>query len=91
MVSAMHVEKNKIEFKMSNSGKSPIAFFNRISLVDKRTRKRILPVFYSDNYISVLPGDEKSVFIEYNHLDEINNYEVSICGWNVDEQFVDIK
>ncbi|MBK7979380.1 MAG: glycosyl hydrolase [Ignavibacteriae bacterium] len=91
IVSAKQVGKNKIEFKMSNSDKSPIAFFNRISLVDKRTRKRILPVFYSDNYISVLPGDEKSIFIENNHLDEINNYEVSISGWNVEEQFVKIK
>lgn len=38
-----------------------ISFFNRIKVFDRLTGKRILPVHYSDNYISLMPGDRKTV------------------------------
>ncbi len=77
--------------KINNPAGGALAFFNRVSLVTRATKKRILPVFYSDNYFSVLPGEEKTVFIDYNQNDNINNAEVSISGWNVDEQYIEIK
>jgi hypothetical protein len=53
--------EGKIEVKIENKAQGPIAFFNRISLVDSKTKKRMLPVFYSDNYVSILPA-KKRVF-----------------------------
>ncbi len=88
---ATKVSDGKMEIKISNSHPNPVAFFNRVSLINAKTKKRILPVFYSDNYISVLPGEEKKIFIEYNQNDENSNCKVSIYGWNVDEQLVEIK
>ncbi len=49
------LKHGKIEVTLKNSANSPVSFFNRISLVDAATKKRILPVFYDDNYFSVLP------------------------------------
>ncbi len=80
-----------IEVKINNPPGGPIAFFNRISLVNSITKNRILPVFYSDNYVSILPGEEKVVLIDYTQKDDINNAEVSITGWNVDEQYIKIN
>ncbi len=85
------VNDERIEVKINNPAGGPIAFFNRISLVNTLTSKRILPVFYSDNYVSVLPGEEKTVFIDYTKEDNINTAKVSVSGWNVDEQFIEIK
>ncbi len=85
------VNDERIEVKINNPTGGPIAFFNRISLVNTLTSKRILPVFYSDNYVSVLPGEEKTVFIDYTKEDNINTAKVSVSGWNVDEQFIEIK
>ena len=88
---ALKESAGQIKVTINNPQGGPLAFFNRISLVNSVTKKRILPVFYSDNYFSVLPGEEKTVFIDYTNKDNINNAEVSINGWNVDEQYIDIK
>lgn len=36
-----------------NLAGAPVAFFNRLALLNPVARKRILPVFYADNYVSV--------------------------------------
>ncbi len=90
-VEARRVSAGRIAVKISNPAGGPLAFFNRISLVDSTTHKRILPVFYTDNYVSVLPGEEKTVFIDYTREVNASDAEVSISGWNVDEQYLDIK
>lgn len=84
-LSAKHLSEGKIEVTIANSEKNTIAFFSRISLDDSRTGKRILPVFYDDNYISVLPGAERRVIIEYTPKDTEKPI-LSIKGWNVKEQ-----
>ncbi|MFT4033191.1 MAG: glycoside hydrolase family 2 TIM barrel-domain containing protein [Siphonobacter sp.] len=87
-VSAKRIATNKVEVTLKNPVKSPVAFFNRLSVVDPKTKKRILPVFYSDNYVSVLPGEQKTVTLEYtSNADAL----VSLEGWNVAEQYISIK
>jgi len=88
---ARKVGERRVEVSLDNSPGSPVAFFNRISLVDAKTRKRLLPAFYSDNYVSVPPGGEKKIIIEYPSTVNGDNAEVSVSGWNVDESFVGIK
>jgi hypothetical protein len=48
---------------VTNSGTS-IAFFIRLKVVDQDSN-RILPVYYSDNYFSLLPGEAKTVSLTY--------------------------
>ena len=40
---------------------SQLSFFNRLSLTDEKSREEILPSFWSDNYITLFPGEEKTV------------------------------
>lgn len=44
---------------------SQISFFNRIKVFDRETGKRILPVHYSDNYITLMPGDQQEISLEF--------------------------
>ena len=90
-VTATKLNDRQIEVKIDNPAGGPVAFFNRISLINSRTKKRILPVFFSDNYVSVLPGEEKTVFIDFTGKDKVDDAEVSLKGWNTDEQFIEIK
>jgi len=53
------------------------------------TKERILPVFYSDNYISVLPGETKKVQLSYTPAG-IQKLLLSVQGWNLKEQYIDI-
>ncbi|WP_229253792.1 glycosyl hydrolase 2 galactose-binding domain-containing protein [Dyadobacter sp. NIV53] len=88
-VQASVLGKGKIEVTLMNPAKNPVAFFNRLSLVDPQTKKRILPVFYDDNYVSVLPGEKKTVILDYTASGELPM--VSLDGWNVKEQFIQVK
>lgn len=79
------IGSGKIEVTIKNPENNPVAFFNRVSLVDSKTGKRILPVFYDDNYVSVAPGESKTVVIEY-YPDSNESAMISLKGWNVKEQ-----
>jgi len=63
--SAKQLKDGQVEVTLRNPAGGPVSFFNRLSLVDAKTGKRILPVFYDDNYFSILPGAEKKVLIDY--------------------------
>src|ERR1700754_1437554 len=78
--------QSRLTVTLRNPANGPVAFFNRVSLVDAKTKQRLLPVFYSDNYFSILPGESKTVTLDYKpHTGETPM--VSVRGWNVEEQF----
>jgi hypothetical protein len=90
-VKAKKVSDGKIEVTLTNPKGAPLAFFNRLSLIDSKTGKRELPVFYSDNYISVLAGETRKVLIDYTKLSSNANLKLSIRGWNLTEHTIDIQ
>ncbi|WP_165044374.1 glycoside hydrolase family 2 TIM barrel-domain containing protein [Dysgonomonas sp. ZJ709] len=90
-ISARRINDSKVEVSVSNKAGNTIAFFNRISLVDSKTKERILPAFYSDNYISVTPDNKKTVIVEYNPKTSDASLEIMIEGWNVKQKSVSIK
>jgi hypothetical protein len=58
-----------------------ISFFNRIKVFDKATGKRILPVHYSDNYITLMPGDEQEVTLQFASSLPKEQIEIVIDSW----------
>jgi hypothetical protein len=81
----------RITVTLRNPAGSPLAFFNRISLVDPATKQRLLPVFYSDNYVSVLPGENKTITLEYTPKPGAATPQVAVSGWNVPEKYVEVR
>jgi beta-galactosidase/beta-glucuronidase len=61
----------------------------KLTLVDAKGA-RILPAFYSDNYVSLLPGEAREVAIRYP-LDRTAPPRVSLRGWNVIEASASAK
>jgi hypothetical protein len=50
----------------------------------RKTGERVLPVFYSDNYVSLVPGETKTITIEADLKDlGGNDASVVVDGWNV--------
>jgi len=72
------------------SNMNELAFFIRVSLVDRKTKQRILPVFSNNNYISVLPGQQQMVQLTYTPQKDLDPV-ICIEGWNVEKQFIEIK
>ena len=63
------------------TAKENISFFNRIKVFDKQSGKRILPVHYSDNYITLMPGDSQTVSLEFTTSVPENRIEIRIESW----------
>ncbi len=54
------------EVQMKNTG-SHLAFFVHFAIIDNKTGETILPVIWSDNYISLLPGETRTLTAEINN------------------------
>jgi hypothetical protein len=90
-VSAEKLSDKQIRVTLTNNAGNPVAFFNRIALVNAQTGLRILPAFFSDNYLSVLPGESKTVIVDFIDKDVTTKKKVQVYGWNVEEQLIEIK
>jgi hypothetical protein len=56
----------------------------RLKVVGKESGDRVLPVFYSDNYVSLLPGEKKIIVMKLKDMDTHGeNPSVEITGFNV--------
>jgi len=58
-----------------------ISFFNRLKVFDKESGKRILPVHYSDNYITLMPGDKKEIQLQFSSRLAEDRIEIVIDSW----------
>ncbi len=63
---------------------STIALMIRLKLVESQSGHRVLPVFYGDNYFSLLPGETKTVHIEADTKYLHGEKPKLLCeGWNI--------
>ena len=73
-----------IRVTLANQGAVP-ALEAKLTLVDK-AGKRILPAFYADNYVSLLPGESRTIAIRYAATTPADGPQVELRGWNVAPQ-----
>lgn len=60
------------------------AFFIRLKVVDEKSGELALPVFMSDNYFSLLPGEKKEIAIDGKLLpDRYQSIRLEAGGFNV--------
>lgn len=88
-LSSKALEKGKVSLTLKNDVANPVAFFNRIAVINSNTGKRILPAFFSDNYLTVLPGEEKTVTIDFSDQGA-TPLSIEVYGWNVKTQILSI-
>ena len=71
-----------IEVTLSNPSKTP-ALMAHLQLRRQKSGVRVLPVFYSDNYVSLLPGEAKTIRIEADKADLGGEKPLlALDGWN---------
>lgn len=61
-----------------------ISFFNRVKVLDKETGRRILPVHYSDNYITLMPGDRQEIEVDFPAYLPENRIRIVIDSWTAE-------
>ena len=68
---------------LENRSKVP-AVMVRLNVVGKKDGEQILPIFYEDNYFSLMPGERKSVSVKLFDADSRGNKpEIIVTGYNL--------
>lgn len=77
-------EEGSVTLKVRNPSDA-IAFFIFFDLLDPVTEKPILPIYWSDNYVTLFPGEERTYTAKYFLRDSGEGKPVvKVKAWNVD-------
>jgi beta-mannosidase len=69
---------------------SHVALLSHLQLHQQKSGRRVLPVFYTDNYISLVPGESSAVSIEFATKDlQGDSPLIEVDGYNVDVKPID--
>jgi hypothetical protein len=80
----------RVHVELTNSG-SVVSLANKLTLFNAKTHLRTLPAYFSDNYLSLLPGQSETVDIEIPAGPSSGGLELSLRGWNAETQLLPVK
>jgi mannosylglycoprotein endo-beta-mannosidase len=68
-----------------NGPDQPVAFCLQLQVRDSGLGNRVLPVFYEDNYLSLVPGERRDLTVDFATTDVPSGTtpELWCAGWNV--------
>ena len=70
--------------KLENTTSTP-ALMVRLNIVGEQDGLQFLPIFYSDNYFALMPGEKKEVRVHWKDVDTRGNAPVlKVTGYNVE-------
>jgi exo-1,4-beta-D-glucosaminidase len=75
--------EGKVKVTLENPTNA-IAFFVYLSVVGKQSENPVLPIYWDDNYISILPGETIEISASYS-IDDLQGEEpaLKVRGWNI--------
>jgi len=86
--SAVTSGERAVTMRVKNTGPAA-ALMIKLTLEDAATGQRILPAYYTDNYVSLLPSEERTVNVEFPAGEE--KLEIGLRGWNLATQTVAVN
>ena len=73
----------KLTVNLTNSNKD-VALMVRVRVLDPETGLLVAPILYSDNYVSLIPGEARQIAVEYRASKVAGRgIKVMVEGWNV--------
>jgi Exo-beta-D-glucosaminidase Ig-fold domain/Concanavalin A-like lectin/glucanases superfamily/Glycosyl hydrolases family 2/Glycosyl hydrolases family 2, sugar binding domain/Glycosyl hydrolases family 2, TIM barrel domain len=78
----------QVSVQMKNAGAVP-AVLVKLTLTNGATGERILPAYYSENYVSLLPGEERTIAVEFPAGSE--KPSIGLRGWNLASSNITVK
>jgi hypothetical protein len=78
-----------VRVDLKNTG-STAALANKLALINAVDDSRILPAYYTDNYVSLLPGESREIEIEYPAKSATGSAQVALREWNLATRVVPI-
>jgi hypothetical protein len=83
-------ETSHIVAELQNTG-TVVSLANKLTLLNAVDGSRILPAYYSDNYVSLLPGESRKIEIDYPPGTGETAPQLAIRGWNIARRIVSVE
>jgi len=78
-------DRQTVSVTLENPGDF-IAFFIEMNISGEESGQTVLPVFWDDNYISLLPGETRKIQASFALKDTENDKPVlRVWGWNIEQ------
>jgi hypothetical protein len=74
---------------LKNTG-AVVSLENKLTLMNAADGSRILPAYYTDNYVSLLPGESREIEIDYPAKSASGAAQIAVRGWNLASQTVSV-
>ena len=82
-------ENIRVHVVLRNSG-TTVALANKLTILNAGDGARILPAYYTDNYVSLLPGESREIEIEYPAKAANGPAQLGLRGWNLAKQILPV-
>jgi len=79
----------RVRVRLENNG-TVAALETKLTLLEADGKTRVLPAYYGDNYISLMPGESKEIEIESPASGVKGGLTLGVRGWNVAEHMVKV-
>jgi exo-1,4-beta-D-glucosaminidase len=82
----MQEEETVAKVRLEN-GSDNIAFFIELRIEKGQSEQSVVPIFWEDNYISLLPNEAKTISARFSTADLQNESPVfKVNGWNINKR-----
>ncbi len=79
-----------VDLQLTNGG-TVAAIATKATLLDAKSKERILPAYFTDNYVTLLPGESMHLSVRYPATaNNKSGAKVSLRGWNLPNATIDI-
>jgi len=83
VMAAQVSHRDQVRVRIKNPS-SQLAFQIRLALVDAESGDEILPVLWEDNYLSLLPGESRTLVAHYDSPLGAEALKLDVSGWNIE-------
>jgi len=82
-------DEQRVKVVLENVG-STAAIELKLTLLAADGKTRVLPAYYSDNYVSLLPGEKKEIVVQYQKTAATGAVTIGLRGWNLGQRMVKV-
>jgi len=79
-VECHRVSASTIDLTLTNNSKTP-ALFTRFFISDVTTGDELIPVYYEDNYVTLMPGEKKFIRADITAVSDLTTNKPLVVKW----------
>ncbi|MFT4114840.1 glycosyl hydrolase 2 galactose-binding domain-containing protein [Silvibacterium sp.] len=80
----------RFAIELKNEASVP-ALNTKLGAFEAKSGEEVLPAFFSDNYVSLLPGESETVTLEVPAKDAAKQLTLKVRGWNVTPETLEAR